>query len=107
MMSTNTTPKLLGHEYIQTDEDAIAAKMVDELEAQVTRMYEDKKMLRQIHTKMHGCVKAEFIVEPDLPENLKVGIFCEAKTYISPEYRITIYLLYFVTRFVINIFIPC
>ena len=39
MISTNTTPKLLGHEYIQTDEDAIAAKMVDELEAQVTRMY--------------------------------------------------------------------
>ncbi|MBC8047635.1 MAG: hypothetical protein H7Y00_12620, partial [Fimbriimonadaceae bacterium] len=33
------------------------------------------------HTKMHGCVKAEFIVEPDLPANLKVGVFSEAKTY--------------------------
>lgn len=81
MTSTTTPAKLLGHEYIHADEDSIASQMLDELQAQVTRMYKDKKMLRQIHTKMHGCVKAEFVIEPDLPANLKVGVFKEAKTY--------------------------
>jgi catalase len=30
---------------------------------------------------MHGCVKASFKVVPDLPENLKVGVFAEPKEY--------------------------
>ena len=80
-MSNQAQPKLPGHEYITADEDAIGSQMVNELEAQVSRIYKDKKMLRQIHTKMHGCVKAEFIIEPGLPHNLKVGIFNEAKHY--------------------------
>ena len=81
MSDQSEQPKRPGHEYITADEDAIGSQMVNELEAQVIRMYKDKKMLRQIHTKMHGCVKAEFIIEPDLPDHLKVGIFSEAKHY--------------------------
>lgn len=38
-------------------------------------------MRRDAHTKMHGIVKAEFIVEPDLPEQLRVGMFKEPGTY--------------------------
>ncbi|MFM8331769.1 MAG: catalase family protein [Candidatus Methylumidiphilus sp.] len=38
-------------------------------------------MRRDAHPKMHGVVKAEFTVEPSLPEELRVGIFKEAKTY--------------------------
>ncbi|MFC5624738.1 SRPBCC family protein [Algoriphagus winogradskyi] len=68
-------PKKIGHEYVQYDEDRIGYEMLQEFEAQVTRMYKDKKMLRQVHTKMHGCVKATFAVEKDLPEELKVGVF--------------------------------
>ena len=70
-----------GHEYIRADEDSIAAEMVAELEAQMTDMYKDKKMLRQVHTTMHGCVKAAFIIEPDLPEGLRVGVFSHAKSH--------------------------
>jgi hypothetical protein len=80
-MSTPTINKQIGREYISADEDSITAAMVKEMEDQVKRMYEDKKMLRQVHTKMHGCVKAEFIVEPDLPKELKVGVFRESKSY--------------------------
>jgi len=81
MSDQSTTPKQLGHEYISANEDAIAAKMINEFEAQMDRMYQDKKMLRQIHTKMHGCVKALFTIEPGLPEELKVGLFRTEKTY--------------------------
>ncbi|MDN3687129.1 SRPBCC family protein [Cyclobacterium jeungdonense] len=80
-MSAPITKKEIGHEYVDADEDSIAAKMVDEFEAQVTRMYKDKKMLRQVHTKMHGCVKATFTVEKELPKELKVGVFKEGRTY--------------------------
>lgn len=73
--------KKLGHEYIADDEDRIIEEMVTELQAQMDSMYADKKMLRQIHTKMHGCVKAEFIVDPNLDPTLKVGVFKMPKTY--------------------------
>ena len=38
-------------------------------------------MLRDQHPKSHGCVEGELIVEEDIPENMKVGIFKESKTY--------------------------
>ena len=80
-MSNSHIIKQLGKEYISADEDSITAAMVREMEDQVKRMFEDRKMLRQVHTKMHGCVKAEFIVEPDLPKELRVGVFGESKSY--------------------------
>ena len=38
-------------------------------------------MRRDAHPKMHGVVKAEFTVEPELPPELRIGIFAEASTY--------------------------
>lgn len=38
-------------------------------------------MLRDQHPKSHGCVQGELIVEEDIPENLKVGVFKASKTY--------------------------
>jgi hypothetical protein len=37
--------------------------------------------LRQIHTKSHGLVSGEFIIEPNLPEDLRVGLFKTPQTY--------------------------
>ena len=65
----------LGREYISTDEDVIFQEMVNEMEVQVKRMYAEKKMLRQVHTKMHGCVKGKFVIEPNLEDELKIGVF--------------------------------
>jgi hypothetical protein len=71
----------LGQEYVQPNEDAIIAEMVNELEAQLDRLYADKKMLRQIHTKMHGCVKASFTVENNLTAEQQVGVFKPGTNY--------------------------
>jgi len=38
-------------------------------------------MRRDVHVKMHSLVKAEFIVEPNLPEDFRVGVFAEPRTY--------------------------
>ncbi len=84
-MSNQTSSKelLIGREYPQPDEKKIADDIVKLLQDQMKRLYPDKSTTqkRQIHPKMNGCVKAEFIVSPDIEEKYKIGIFKEAKTY--------------------------
>lgn len=80
-MPQSPTHKELGKEYIGKDEPAIIQEMVDEMKSQMDLMYAQKKMLRQVHTKMHGCVRASFTVEPNLPEELRVGVFENEKEY--------------------------
>jgi catalase len=73
--------KVPGLEYVEPEEEEIIAEMIAEMENQLTRLYQNTKMLRQVHTKIHGCVKAAFTILPDLAPELKVGIFKEALTY--------------------------
>ncbi len=75
------TGKELGKEYPQSDEKEIFDEMMREMKAQVDDLYRNKKMLRQVHTKMHGCVKAAFEIEEQLPKELQVGVFVPGKTY--------------------------
>ncbi|MDT8999575.1 catalase family protein [Paucibacter sp. APW11] len=52
------------------------------LQAKIVRDNAGGPMRRDAHPKMHGLVRAEFIVEPDLPEELRIGVFAEpGKTY--------------------------
>ncbi len=73
--------KEIGREYISGDEDAIISEMIEEMKVQLTQLYQNTKTLRQVHTKMHGCVKAVFTVVPGLSNELKLGIFKEPITY--------------------------
>ena len=42
------------------------------------------KLLRGVHPKSHGCVDAEFIINADLPEKYRVGLFAKpGKKYYS------------------------
>jgi len=85
MKATQAKNKILlpGQEYPEKNEEKIAGKIVELLKNQMLRLYEKnkKKQLRQIHPKMNGCVKAEFIIEKKLPEDLKVGIFKQATCF--------------------------
>jgi len=38
-------------------------------------------MRRDAHPKTHAAVKAEFIVEPNLPQEMRIGVFKEPRTY--------------------------
>lgn len=81
-MSNQPTNQLeLGKEYILAEEDSIIKEMVNEMQDQMKRLYSDKLMPRQVHTKMHGCVKGRFTIEPNLPQDLKVGVFSNPKSY--------------------------
>jgi catalase len=71
----------LAQESPPPDEAAFARSIADRLRAKIIRDNPTGIIRRDAHPKMHGVVRAEFIVEPDLPEDLRIGIFREPKTY--------------------------
>lgn len=71
----------LAQEYLPVDEAAYAQDLAQRLQKKITEDNQNGIMRRDAHPKMHGVVKAEFIVKPSLPEHLRVGVFKEAKTF--------------------------
>jgi catalase len=74
-------PLGLGEEDIPPEEETL----IEELVQFGRKSMEDTKpyppMFRDQHPKSHGCVKGEFIVESNIPNEMKVGVFKEPKTY--------------------------
>lgn len=73
--------KQIAMEYPPANEAAYIQDLSERLKAKIVKDYPTGIMRRDAHPKMHGVVKAEFTVEPNLPEDLRVGIFSEPKTY--------------------------
>jgi hypothetical protein len=70
----------LGEESVPDGEEAAIGRVV---QASVKLLDQKARPLvpRDQHPKQHGCVRAEFVVEPDLPPEYRVGLFREPKTY--------------------------
>jgi catalase len=80
--TSSNKKKLPGQEYPEKNEEEITLRIIALLKDQMSRFYSDKqKQARQIHPKMNGCVKAEFIVRKDLPEELRVGLFKDERSF--------------------------
>jgi len=73
----------LYREYPPPGEDAAIAEIVRISTETLRKTYlpDNKPVRRDQHVKDHGCVKGEFIVEDNLPTELKLGVFKEPKTY--------------------------
>ena len=57
-----------AQEYPRPDEEVFAQKLITLLKRQLAETYPTgTTTLRGAQPKHHGCVKAEFMVEPDLP----------------------------------------
>lgn len=71
-------------EQLPPKEEQATTRLINLLKKMLEEDYpKPKRMLRDAHPKMHGLVKAEFIVEPDLPDELRVGVFAEPKSYLT------------------------
>jgi hypothetical protein len=70
-----------AQEFPPPDEAASTQSVANRLKARIVKDNPTGIMRRDAHPKMHGLVKAEFIVEPDLPPDLRIGVFKEPKTY--------------------------
>ncbi|HEX7640682.1 MAG TPA: catalase family protein [Burkholderiaceae bacterium] len=75
--------KELAQEYPPPGEETAIADLAARLQQKIRKQYPSGIMRRDAHPKMHGLVKAEFIVEPDLPREWRVGIFREPITYTA------------------------
>lgn len=74
-------PNNLAQEIIPADEIACTRDLAARLQAKIVHDNPTGIMRRDAHPKMHGVVKAEFIVEPNLPPELQIGVFSQPHTY--------------------------
>lgn len=73
--------KILAAEYPPLDENEKILDLAERLKAKITADNIGGIMRRDAHPKMHGLVKAEFIVDSDLPAELRVGLFAQPGVY--------------------------
>lgn len=83
-MATNST-LALGEEREEPGESETIARMLAMTEAGLKGLYPPgvRPFRRDAHPKMHGLVRAEFRVLPDLPEDYRYGLFATPQTYLA------------------------
>lgn len=67
----------LNQEYPSPDEPAAIQAIEQMIVEKLQQNYQsgERPLRRDAHAKHHGCVRGEFIVEADLPEELRFGVF--------------------------------
>jgi len=70
----------IAREYPKADEAKTTQGLIDSLTRGMKEKYKNTTMLRDAHPKHHGCVSAKFYV-PELPPELKVGLFSQPREY--------------------------
>ncbi len=72
----------IGEESIPENEAVYTEIIINDLKKLLEKNYKNpKETKRAFHPKIVGLVKAEFIIETNLPENLRVGLFKTPKTF--------------------------
>jgi len=77
----NTGHLKLGEESVGKREQAITDQMIASIKAISRQRHPDGVIKRFNQSKGLGCFDASFEVIPDLPANLKVGLFAHARSY--------------------------
>ncbi len=74
---------LTRHEQAPAGEDAAIAEIVRIIKLKLREQFRvgQGNMRRDAHPKHHGAVRAELVVESDLPSELAVGVFSSARSY--------------------------
>lgn len=70
-----------GNEEIPANEEAATQQIVQMIEASVRAQAKGGIAHRDAHAKAHGCVKAEFHIFPKLPDEVRIGIFKNERTF--------------------------
>lgn len=73
--------KLHALEKREPQEAALVAEMIDILRRKMQRDYPAGETLRDAHPKTTGVLRGKFIVEPGLPDRLRVGVFANPATF--------------------------
>lgn len=73
----------LAAEYPPADEQKHIESLITQLRAKMQRDYAKTRTLRDAHPKMHGCVRGDFSVEPNLDGEFRIGVFKQSRTFPS------------------------
>jgi Dyp-type peroxidase family len=74
----------LRHESVPQNEPEAIARIVQAVRDTFERDYASvRSALRAQHAKAHGCVRAEFVVGSDVPQDLRHGLFARPGTYAA------------------------
>jgi hypothetical protein len=75
-------PRLkLAKEYPPINEQKHIDSLIRRLRAKMERDYANSRTLRDAHPKMHGCLRGEFVIEPNLSEEWRIGIFSQIRKF--------------------------
>jgi catalase len=78
----NQTSQLeLNREYPLPDEEVLTRKLTALLLEMLKKSYLTGTTYRDTHAKGHVVVRGEFVIDPTLPPELRVGLFKEARSY--------------------------
>ena len=83
MRELNKQQLLPGKEYPESNEEYWIDRSIRLFKKGLEKRYGKEKFMRTFHPKMHGCVKAAFIIEPNLIPEYYQGIFKEGKVYFA------------------------
>ena len=79
-MASTSTPELY-QEYPEPDERDTVEQLVALLRGVVEQHFFTGLHYRDVHVKGHAAVRAEFVVDADLPQDLRVGVFKDPRTF--------------------------
>jgi hypothetical protein len=79
--STGKSGNITRFEKVPADEERLIKDMAVLLQEKMSTDYPEGQTKRDAHPKNLACLQAEFIVEPNIPGELKVGIFELPQTY--------------------------
>lgn len=71
----------LNREYPVPGEEALTARLVALIKEMLEKSYLAGTTYRDTHAKGHAAVRGEFVIDPGLPAELRVGLFREARSY--------------------------
>jgi hypothetical protein len=71
----------LNTEYPMPDEEILTVKLISLIKEMLEKNYLTGTTYRDTHAKGHAAVRGEFIVDADLPQELRVGLFNQARSY--------------------------
>lgn len=71
----------LAEEQIQPGEEQLAERIAKQMNRFMQQHYKEKVAERAGNTKTYGLVRGTFTILPDLPEELKVGLFRETRSF--------------------------
>ncbi|HKY04916.1 MAG TPA: catalase family protein [Blastocatellia bacterium] len=80
-MTGGTAPGPAHVETLVPQEERYIEMIASRLKSDIEKAYAEGSTLRDAHPKNVGCVKAEFTIDPDLRDELRVGLFKEPRTY--------------------------